>query len=334
MRATSAKRLRTLVHRFRGLRVGVAGDIMLDRFIRGRVRRVSPEAPVPVVEVNQPETVHLGGAGNVVANLAALGARPVVFGVVGRDAAGQAIRAELRRLRAAPNGLLQDGTRPTTVKTRLIADHQHVVRADWESAQPLSSRLEQQLLRAFLRTAPRLDAVVLSDYDKGVLTETVLAELLAVCAARELPVFVDLKRPRSFETGARLVLVNQRRAEEIAGRAIEDDGSLELVGRHLMARFPCRTLIVTRGAQGMVVFEQDDAVRFAAVRTRPWEVFDVTGAGDTVLSALTLALAAGASPQEAATLANAAAGVVGGKLGTAVCTPPELIAALGREVGR
>ncbi len=334
MRAISAKRLRTLVRRFRGLRVGVAGDIMLDRFIRGRVRRVSPEAPVPVVEVNQPETVHLGGAGNVVANLAALGARPVVFGVVGRDSAGQAIQAELRRLQAAPNGLLRDGTRPSTVKTRVIADHQHVVRADWESAQPLSSRLEQQLLRAFLRTAPRLDAVVLSDYDKGVLTETVLAELLAVCAARELPVFMDLKRPRSFETGVRLVLVNQRRAEEIAGRAIEDGTSLEVVGRHLMARFPCRTLIVTRGAQGMVVFEQDDAVRFAAVRTRPWEVFDVTGAGDTVLSALTLALVAGGSPQEAATLANAAAGVVVGKLGTAVCTPPELIAALGHEVSR
>jgi D-beta-D-heptose 7-phosphate kinase/D-beta-D-heptose 1-phosphate adenosyltransferase len=321
-------RLRALVRRFRGRRVAVVGDFMLDRFIRGSVTRVSPEAPVPVVEVNQPETAHLGGAGNVVANLAGLGARPLVFGVVGRDGASDTIRGKFERLRVASAGLLRTAGRPTTVKTRIIADHQHVVRADWEASHPLGERLEQQLLRAFFRAAPRLDAVVLSDYDKGVLTETLLAELLAVSAARALPVFVDLKRARRFEAGVRLVLVNQHRAEELAGRLIRDDKSLELVGRHLMARFPCTTLIITRGAQGMVVFEKANAERFAAVRTRPWEVFDVTGAGDTVLSTLTLALASGATALEAATLANAAAGVVVGKLGTAVCTPEELLASL------
>ena len=334
MAALSPTRLRLLVRRFRGRRVAVVGDFMLDHFIRGSVSRISPEAPVPVVEVNEPETLHLGGAGNVVANLAGLGARPAVFGVVGRDAAGDSIRAELRGLRAAAAGLLRDSSRPTTVKTRIIADHQHVVRADWEATHPLHARVEQQLLSAFWRAAPRLDAVVLSDYDKGVLTETLLAELLATCAARKLPVFVDLKKARRFEPAVRLILLNQRRAEELAGRKITDDRSLELVGGHLMARFPCSTLIITRGAQGMVVFEKvpgaANAERIAAVRTRPWEVFDVTGAGDTVLSTLTLALVAGATGQEAATLANAAAGVVVSKLGTAVCTPEELLASLKR----
>lgn len=325
----SPARLRALVRRLRGQRIGVVGDLMLDRFIRGSVRRISPEAPVPVVEVNEPETVHLGGAGNVVANLAALGARPAVFGVVGSDAAGQAIRQELSRLRVTQSGLLRDTRRPTTVKTRIIADHQHVVRADWEQTGALEPALERRLLEAFHRQAGRLEGVILSDYDKGVLTDSLVRELLAECAARHLPVFVDLKRRAlRLEPGVTLVLVNQRRAEQLAQRPIENDKSLELVGRHLMARFPCSHLVITRGAQGMVVFEKGDAHRFAAVRTRPWEVFDVTGAGDTVIATLSLALVAGAAPREAAALANMAAGIVVGKLGTAVCTPAELLASL------
>lgn len=329
MAGPSPARLRALVRRFRGQRIGVVGDLMLDRFIRGHVRRISPEAPVPVVEVNQPEGLHLGGAGNVVANLAALQARPVIFGVVGGDTAGRTIRRELRRLGVGLTGLVRDPARPTTVKTRIIADHQHVVRADWEQAQPLVRPLERRLLRAFRRAVPRLQGVILSDYDKGVLTESLLEELLGLCAARGVPVFVDLKRARRLEAGVSLVLLNQRRAEEIAGRAVRDDKSLELVGRHLMARFPCSNLIITRGAQGIVVFEKLNRLRFAAVRTRPWEVFDVTGAGDTVMAALTLALVAGATPREAAGVANSAAGVVVGKLGTAACTPEELLTSRG-----
>jgi D-beta-D-heptose 7-phosphate kinase/D-beta-D-heptose 1-phosphate adenosyltransferase len=278
---------------------------------------------VPVVQVNQPETAHLGGAGNVVANLAALGARPAAFGVAGRDEAGVALRRELRRLRVDADGLLTDSTRPTTLKTRIIAEHQHVVRADWEAAGPLGAQLEAQLLRRLRAAAPRLDAVVLSDYDKGVLSDTLLAALLEMCHLHRLPVFIDLKTARRLDPGVRLLLLNQRRAEELSGRRITDEKSLELVGRHLMARFPCQTLVITRGAQGMAVREKNTE-HFEAVRTRPWEVFDVTGAGDTVLAALTLALVAGATPRQAATLANTAAGVVVGKLGTAVCTAAEL----------
>ncbi|MFQ5724275.1 MAG: bifunctional heptose 7-phosphate kinase/heptose 1-phosphate adenyltransferase [Terriglobia bacterium] len=328
MASRSSSRLPILVRRFRGRRLGVVGDLMLDHFIRGSVTRTSPEAPVPVVRVNQPETFHLGGAGNVAANLAALGARPAVFAVVGQDPAGNILRRALGRWGAGRNGVVRLPGRPTTVKTRIIADHQHVVRTDWEDSSPLPASVERRLLDAFQRQAGRLEGVVLSDYDKGVITETFLAELLRVCAARDLPVFLDLKKARRLEGELALLLVNQQRAEEVAGVAIRDDKTLQLVGRHLMARFPCSTLVITRGAQGMVVFEKGDTRSFASVRTRPWEVFDVTGAGDTVMAALALARVSGATPREAAVLANAAAGAVVGKLGTAVCTPPELLANL------
>lgn len=328
-------RLRSLVRRLRGRRLGVVGDLILDRFLRGSVRRISPEAPVPVVEVNQPETVHLGGAANVAANLAALGARAAVFGVSGADPAGHELRRELARGRIELRGLLADPQRRTSEKIRVIGDHQHLLRFDREDSSPISPAMERRLLTALRRALPRLDGLVLSDYDKGVLTETLLAELLPACAARRVPVFVDLKKPRRLEPGVALVLVNQRRAEEIAGRALRDEKSLELVGRHLLARFPAATLVITRGAGGMAVLEKSiagtDALRIAAVRTRPWEVFDVTGAGDTVMATLALALTVGASPQEAAALANAAAGIVVGKLGTAVCTPAELLAGLARD---
>ncbi|OFV87834.1 MAG: hypothetical protein A3D93_03385 [Acidobacteria bacterium RIFCSPHIGHO2_12_FULL_67_30] len=327
--AASSNRLRALVRRFRGQRIAVVGDLMLDRFIRGSVSRISPEAPVPVVEVNQPETLHPGGAGNVAANLAALTARAMMFGVVGKDAAGRALRKELSRRRIVARGVLDDPKRPTTEKIRVIAGHQHLVRFDREAAVPVSPEVERRLVALLERALPRLDGVILSDYDKGVLTEAVLARLLALAARHEVPVFMDLKKARPLEGELRLLLVNQRRAEEVSGVAITTEKSLELVGRHLMARFRCQTLVITRGGAGMWVRDRDQAQRFEAVRAgRPWEVFDVTGAGDTVMATLTLALVSGAPSGDAARLANAAAGVVVGRLGTAVCTPQELLSAL------
>ena len=325
MPGTSPARPRLLLERFRGKRIGVVGDYILDRFIRGSVLRISPEAPVPVVVVREPETAHLGGAGNVVANLSELGAHPAAFGVVGRDKAGRTIRQELHRRGIKNTGLLTDAARPTSVKTRIIADHQQVARVDWEQTAPLPADLEKALLGRFRAAAPRLDAVVVSDYDKGVLTETLLPELLAISSRQRLPVFVDLKKARRFDSEVRLVLLNQRRAEEFTGLAITDDTSLELAGRALRARFPSTTLVISRGAKGLAVFDKGNSENFQAVRTKPWEVFDVTGAGDTVLATLTLALLSGASPRQAAALANAAAGVVVGKLGTAVCSPAELL---------
>jgi len=322
-------RLISLVRRFRGRRVGVVGDFMLDRFIRGRVSRISPEAPVPLVLVERDgEDERLGGAGNVVANLAALGARPLAVGVVGADETGKHLRRELRKIKGVRDGLLVARGRVTTLKSRIIALHHHVVRVDWEDTEPLSAREQARLSATVRRALPRLDALVLSDYDKGVLADALLEELLTATRRAGVPVFVDLKVERNLEPGVRLVQVSKHRTEEMVGRELQSEKDLNLVGGHLMARFPCETLVLTLGSRGMRVFEDGGHANLAAVRAKPWEVFDVTGAGDTVLSTLVLALTGGASAAVAAELANAAAGVVVGKLGTAVCRQQELLGAL------
>ncbi len=329
MTTPSPARLRSLVRRFRGRRLAVVGDLMLDRFIRGRVARISPEAPVPVVEVNQPETQHLGGAGNVAANLAALGARAVAFGVIGRDDSGRVLRKRMAREGVNAVGVLTDPARPTTEKTRIIADHQHVVRTDRESTVVLPPQLQRRLLATFKRVLPRLDGVVLSDYDKGVLTESLTADLLRECHGR-VPVFVDLKVERPLHPGVKLVLINRHRAEEMAGRSLRDGKSLQGIGRDLMARFPCSILVITLGSQGVAVFEKTSR-HIAALYRPPVELFDVTGAGDTVISVLSLAMTCGATAVEAATIANTAGWIVVGKLGTAVVKPADLLEALSQN---
>ena len=332
----------TLLRRFRGRRIGVVGDFMLDRFIRGSVARISPEAPVPLVRVAPDgEDARLGGAGNVVANLAALGARPLALGVVGADASGRLLRRKLHQVAGAKDALVVVRKRVTTVKTRIIALHHHVVRVDWEDTEPLPEREQARLASRVRRALPGLDALVLSDYDKGVLTDTLLEEIIGSARRAGVPVFVDLKVDRRLEPGVRLVQVSKQRAEEMAGTRIRGAKALELVGRHLLARYPCEALVLTLGSEGMRVFERasraspaQGRASLAADRTKSWEVFDVTGAGDTVMATLTLAVVAGARVLEAARLANAAAGVVVGKLGTAVCTAEELRAALGNRGGK
>jgi len=331
----SGHRLRKLVTRFRGQRLGVVGDLMLDRFIRGLVSRISPEAPVPVVEVTPDagsEAVHPGGAANVVVNLVALRAAAIPFGVIGRDEAGAALVRELVRLGASPAGVVRDPARVTTVKMRIIAGHQHVVRADWEQRRPLGGSLERRLLEHFQRSLPRLRGVILSDYDKGTLTENVLKVVLRSCAARRVPVFVDLKRWRPIKFSQALVLVNQRRAAEMTNRDIYDEASARAAGKLLLEGLGCAQLVITRGPEGMMLFDRQAAagrgLTIRAIKTKPTEVFDVTGAGDTVIATLALAMVVGGSPQEAAALANHAAGVVVGKLGTATCSPAELLASL------
>ena len=326
MAGKNHSRLRALARRFAGRRVGVLGDFMLDRFVRGRVTRISPEAPVPLVRVDPDgEEVRLGGAGNVVRNLAALGARPLAAGVVGADDTGRLLRQELKRVKGAADFLAVVRGRQTTLKTRIIAQHHHVVRVDWEETDPLPPRILAALAKAVRRALPRLDALVLSDYDKGVLNDDFLDELLVAANRSGVPVFLDLKIERQLSREIRLLQINKQRAEEITGRQIASGKDLALVGQALQARFPCEILALTLGSEGMRVFERDGQTYLAAVRDKPWEIFDVTGAGDTVLSALTLAITAGASASEAAELANTAAGVVVGKLGTAVCTRQELL---------
>jgi len=342
----SVPRLKRLVPRFKGNRIGVVGDVMLDRYLWGSATRLSPEAAVPVVDFAE-QSECLGGAGNVAANLAALGARAEMFGVVGEDEPGHALRSCLRAARVEDRGVLVDKSRVTTVKTRVIARHQQIVRIDHERRDPLLPATEEKLLRQLFTALKRLGALVLSDYDKGLITDAFAERILSACHQLKVPVFVKPKTSRLYAyRGARAIVCNAKEAGFFVTRSLTDEKSVEEAGRALLAHFGCSAVVITRGEKGMSVFEESSprhvtipATSFEVTYARVGQagiergatgrqVFDVTGAGDTVLSVLALALTAGASLLDAAILANIAAGVVVGKLGTASVSPRELITAL------
>ncbi len=346
----SVARLTRVVKAMRGRRIAVLGDWMLDRYVWGTANRLSPEAAVPIVNfVEQSEC--LGGAGNVAANLAALGARVTPFGVTGEDEPGKALRGCLRALDLPNKGLLADPSRPTTLKTRIIARHQQVVRVDHELHSPLSRDLEERLIRRVITSLRDVDALVISDYDKGTVTDQVSDRVLGVCHRLKKPAFVKPKWSRlPMYGGATAIVCNRAEAGFLVTRTLEDEASVEEAGRALLAHFACSAVAITRGALGLSVFELENprVLHIPAIsHERPFgpvgdshlrketpgrQVFDVTGAGDTVLATIALAIAAGASIREAAALGNAAAGVVVGKLGTATARPAELLAAI-RESG-
>jgi rfaE bifunctional protein kinase chain/domain len=342
----SLARWKRLISRLRGKRIGVLGDLMLDRYLWGNASRLSPEAAVPIVDfVEQSEC--LGGAGNVAGNLAALGARVEAFGSVGNDEAGRAIRRCLRAANIVDTAVMTDARRVTTVKTRIIARHQQVVRVDHERREALRAETSEKLLRALFSALKNLDALVLSDYDKGIVTDDFAERVLSACHQLRVPVFVKPKTSRLYAyRGARAIVCNAKEAGFFVTRTLGDEKSLVEAGRSLLAHFGCNAVVITRGDKGMSVFEEgsprhlhipatNSEVTYARVgqsgiarEAGGRQVFDVTGAGDTVLSVLSVAIAAGASTADAAALANAAAGVVVGKLGTAYVTPKELLAAL------
>jgi rfaE bifunctional protein kinase chain/domain len=338
--------LTRLAKAFRGRRVGVAGDFMLDRYVWGSAARLSPEAPVPVVDFAN-ETQVLGGAGNVARNLAVLGAAVFPFGVVGDDEDGKATRTCVTSEGMSAKGLLSDPSRMTTVKTRIVARHQQIVRVDREHREPLSRALEDRLVRAIKSALPRLDALVLSDYAKGVVTDTLADRVLTECHRLRVPAMVKPKASRLFAyRGASMIVCNAKEARFFVPPALEDDDSIERAGRALLAHFGCSTVVITRGAEGLNVFEDTVQKSFHVPATNTEisyarvgqagvdrsahgrQVFDVTGAGDTVLSVLALAVAAKVPIREAAILANTGAGVVVGKLGTSTVTTEELFAAV------
>jgi D-beta-D-heptose 7-phosphate kinase/D-beta-D-heptose 1-phosphate adenosyltransferase len=312
-----------LISSFAGRRILVLGDVMLDEFIWGKVRRISPEAPVPVVEVAR-ESYHLGGSGNVAANLSALDAVPVPVGLVGDDLAARRLATLLTEHGIEPSGLVCDAGRPTTVKTRIIAHSQQIVRADRESRAPLSEDRNTALKEAFLKWLPSCAAVIVSDYDKGVVNRTLLSQVLPAARRAGIPVLLDPKVYNAdYYRPITLITPNQREAELLTGLSIEDDGQLEAAGRRLLERFDCPYALITRGEQGMSLFTLDGSHHLP---TFAREVFDVSGAGDTVIATLALALAAGALMEESAILANHAAGLVVGKVGTATVSRSELLA--------
>jgi rfaE bifunctional protein kinase chain/domain len=321
------RRAESLLRSFPGCRVLVVGDIMLDEFVWGRVARISPEAPVPVVEV-MGQSFHLGGAGNVAANVRALGGEAVVAGVIGRDVAGDRVRESLARAGVEDALALAEDDRPTTLKTRIIAHHQQVVRADRERADDVGTALEKAVLAGAERALRAVRAVIVSDYQKGVVTARLMKGLLARARRRRLPVLIDPKvRHFARYRGAHVVTPNQLEAEQATGIRIRDEADLRAAGERILRLLRCQAVLVTRGEHGMSLFPRGG--RPVHVPTAAREVFDVTGAGDTVIATLGLALAAGAALPEAAVLANFAAGVAVGKLGTATASPAEILAALG-----
>src|SRR5947209_6930681 len=345
--ADPVPRLKRLLPRLKGKRIGVLGDLMLDRYLWGTATRLSPEAAVPVVDfVSQTEC--LGGAGNVAANLTALGARVEAFGAIGDDEPGRALRACLRAANIQDRGAVADAKRVTTVKTRIIARHQQVVRVDHERREPLLPATQEKLFRQLVASLKKLDALILSDYDKGLITDDFADRVLGACHSLRVPVFVKPKTSRLYAyRGARAIVCNAKEAGFFVTRSLTNERSVEEAGRALLAHFGCASVVITLGENGMSLIEESSprhvhipATSFEVTYARIGQpgvergstgrqVFDVTGAGDTVLSVLSLAVSAGATLSDAAVLANAAAGVVVGKLGTAGVTVPELAHALG-----
>jgi rfaE bifunctional protein kinase chain/domain len=329
----SPRRLAELVRRFPGVRVLVVGDLMLDRFVWGRVDRISPEAPVPVVRVTA-EDRRPGGAGNVVTNIAALGGRLAVCGIVGRDAAGAGLVRELGALGADTAGIVVAPHGTTTQKTRIIAHHQQVVRLDREEPAGPDGRAARRVRDFVLRRRPRADVLVLSDYGKGTIGPDLLGALAEVHAHTPFTWLVDPKRANfAHYRRASLMKPNREEAAAAAGVDIRDAASLRTVGERLLERWQAGAVLISRGEEGMALFKPGGRGGRAVVREFPTvaqEVFDVTGAGDTVLAACALALGAGGTLEEATVLANHAAGVVVGKVGTATVSGAELRAAVRR----
>ncbi len=329
MNQLTRQRAREITGRMQSRRVVVYGDVMLDEFVWGEVTRISPEAPVPVVDIRR-ESVHLGGAANVLANLFALGAQSTVVGVIGKDQAGERLRRELQRatgIERAHESLIVDESRPSTIKTRIIAHNQLVVRADRERRTPVEAAIEERLIAGLRDALHEADVLVVSDYDKGAVTPRVLGQILPLAYERRIPVLVDPKI-RNFEAyrPATLITPNHHEALRLTGIEEDTDETLKQAAHLIRERLGCQSVLITRGERGMMMLERDREPVY--VETAAREVYDVTGAGDTVIATLAAALAAGATMLEAAIMANHAAGIVVGKVGTATATTDEIINSL------
>ena len=330
--AVSARRLTALMRRFAETRLLVVGDVMLDRFVWGEVERISPEAPVPVVRVVSDER-RLGGAANVAANLRGLGARVAAAAVVGEDEAGSWITASLGEMGVSTRGVFRDPVARTTEKHRIMGlpRPQQLARLDYEDAAGPSEETLRRLARFTARQASVVDGIVVSDYGKGVVAPALLELAGDLARDKGVLVVVDPKRANyEHYRDVALVTPNKGEAAEASGVAVSDRVSLRKAGRRLLEKWRCEAILVTLGEDGMSLFRRDGSVRHFPTTARA--VFDVTGAGDTVVAVSALALAAGGSREEAATLANLAAGLVVGGLGTTPVEARQLRAAIREDV--
>jgi D-beta-D-heptose 7-phosphate kinase/D-beta-D-heptose 1-phosphate adenosyltransferase len=330
MNRLSSRRVQSLLAAARRTRILIVGDLMLDQFVWGRVTRISPEAPVPVVEFER-ESFMPGGAANVAANAAALGARTSLCGVTGRDPAARRLLRLIQSQRVDCGGIVATSGRMTSRKIRVIAHQQQVARVDRETRSEITPALTRQLLQFARRELLRCDAVVVGDYGKGVVTQSLLDELKRLCHARGIWLSVDPKPVHDLDlAGVSLITPNRKEAFELAGltdpgRTLDPrtDPALRAMADRLLNRLRPALLLVTLGDQGLWLCGRNREPFLIPTMAR--EVFDVSGAGDTVIATFTVAIAAGAAPEEAAMLSNQAAGIVVGKVGTALVAPEELM---------
>lgn len=321
--------LRQYIQRFPQASVLVIGDLILDHYIWGRVSRISPEAPVPVVHVDA-ESMRLGGAANVFNNVLALGGKADLCGVIGSDETGRMLLKELGSKRSGRGGVVIDQERPTTRKSRVIAHNQQVVRYDMERRGELKPALQKRILRYVESRLRELSCIVVSDYAKGVVTAMLMSELTRLAALRHIPLVVDPKVEHfGYYKGVTVITPNHVEAAQAAGLHGDGDQIIQEAGATIRQRLGCQSVLVTRGERGMSLFEGDGVSWHIPTQAR--QVYDVTGAGDTVVGTMALALSTGASMREAATLANQAAGIVVGMVGTATVTGKQLAEALAGE---
>jgi rfaE bifunctional protein kinase chain/domain len=314
------------IERFDHCRILVVGDVIMDEFIWGRVERISPEAPVPVVQVDR-ESLILGGAGNVINNIIALGGQAVLSGVIGHDAMGRELVRMLRKMNSATHGLVVEDQRPTTIKTRVVAHSQQVVRVDRERCRPVAEDTIEQILTGLKEQLSSIDAIVVADYGKGVVTQSLMDGIRSLTRDRRVILAVDPKvQNLTLYQDVTVVTPNNQEAQMMSGIIIEDEASLEQAGDHLLEGLGCQMVLITQGEKGMALFERNGQT--TKIPTVARKVFDVSGAGDTVISTFTLALAAGLTPRQAALLANFAAGLVVAEVGTATVPASRLKEAL------
>ena len=328
MNSPGSHLLRDQIGQLQGLKIIVIGDFILDHFIFGSVHRQSPEAPVSILDIES-ETLMPGGAGNVAINLKKLGCYPIPFGIRGEDEAGEMLVKYLADLAIPTEGLHLDRHRPTTTKTRLIElPNQHRIRYDREVRTPLTPILRDALIRSILDILPNAAAVLISDYAKGVVDQDLVDQIHHACKSQNIPWVVDPKpQHKDFYHNAKLLTPNTQEASDLSGLPCDSDDEVERAGRALMSELHLEGLLITRSAKGMSLFPSL-AAQVIHVPTLARKVVDVSGAGDTVISVFTAALASGASWETAAALANLASGIVVSKVGTSFVTADELYQAL------
>lgn len=314
--------LKAAIERFSRTRILVIGDIIMDRYVWGHVRRISPEAPVPVVEVKQ-ETKRFGGAANVLNNIASLGGHAVLCGVVGDDRAGREIAGRVRDMGLPVEGMVTVTDRPTSIKSRVVAHNQQVVRFDRESRKRIASEAIHRILDFIKRIQGDIDAIIVADYGKGVISDLMMKGLRTLVWDSDIILGVDPKTGNfEYYKGVHVITPNHLEAGAYCGMDIEDEESLIRAGRHMLESLEARSVLITQGKEGMTLFEQAEEVSHIPAVAR--KVFDVTGAGDTVISTLCMGLAAGLDLKAASVIANYAAGIVVGELGTSTVTADEL----------